>query len=337
MRQYVIASLAASLTALGGPVFAQDNGFTWEGEVEFGVEIIVDSDVPAKEITDVYANFELGAELEISSRVSAFAVIIGESVVDPADDRTFEDIGFYLEELGVSIALFDQADLTLGKFNPSFGRASDDTAGFFADTLAGDYELTEQLGASLSYTAINGGVLDFALFFADNTVLSRSLGTNRGRTRTADGGVGNTGQLDNVALTWTQDFEGGSYQLGGRHLSAGTGGTEDETGLIASAERQFNDSFSAFAEVASFQNFGGGADNATFVTLNGVYSTGDWAFSGTLSHRDLGTAGNTDLVTLAVEYEFANEIVVGSGIAFVDEDGSKDTRLGLNVIVPFGI
>lgn len=224
-------------------MFAQDNGFTWEGEIEFGVETTLDSDVPANELTDVFANFELGAELEISSRVSAFAVIIGESVADPTDDRTFEDIGFYLEELGVSISLFDQADLTLGKFNPSFGRGSDDTAGFFADTLAGDYELTEQLGGALSYTAPNGGVLDVGLFFADNTGLSRSLGADRGRTRTSDGGVGNTGKLDNVALTWTQDFEGGSFQLGARHLSAGTGGAEDETGLIASAERQFNDSF----------------------------------------------------------------------------------------------
>ena len=192
MRQYVIASLAAFLTALGGPVFAQENGFTWEGEVEFEVETTVDSDNPANELTDVYANFELGAELEISSRVSAFAVIIGESVFDCTDDRTFEDIGFYLQEFGVSIGLFDQANLTLGKFNPSFGHASDDTAGFFADTLAGDYELTEQLGGALSYTANNGGVLNLALFFADNTALSRSFGTNRGRTRTSDGGVGNT-------------------------------------------------------------------------------------------------------------------------------------------------
>ena len=305
MRQYVIASLAASHTALGGPVFAQENSFTWEGEVEFRVEITVDSDNPANELTDVYANFELGAELEISSLVSAFAVIIGESVFDRTDDRTFEDIGFYLQEFGVSIGLFDQAYLTLGKFNPSFGRASDDFADYFADTLAGDYELTEQLGGVLSYTANNCGVLDAALFFADNTAFSRSLGTNRGCTRTSDGGIGNTGQLNNVALTWTQDFEGGSYQLGARHLSAGTGGTEDETGLIASAERQFNDSFSAFAEVASFQNFGGSADDATFVTLNGVYYTGDWLFPGTFSHRDLGISGNTDLVSVAAEYEFA--------------------------------
>lgn len=72
------------------------------------------------------------------------------------------------------------------------------------------------------------------------------------------------------------------------------------------------------------------------MTLNGVYYTGDWAFSGTLSHRNLDTSGDTDLVTLAAEYEFANEIVVGGGIAFVDEDGTKDTRIGLNVIVPFG-
>lgn len=307
MRKYVIASLAASLTTLGGPMFAQENDFTWEGEFGFGFITLVESDVPANKITDVYLNFALGAELEIGSRVSSFAVIIGESDVDPTDDRTFEDIGFYLEEFGVSIGLFDQANLTLGKFNPSFGRTSDDTAGFFANTLAGDYELTEQLGGALSYTSNNGGVLDVALFFADNTVLSRSFGTNRGRTRTSDGGVGNTGQLNNVALTWTQVFEGGSYLLGARHLSVGTGGTEDETGLIAIAERQFNDSFSAFAEVASFQNFGGSADDATFVTLNGVYYTGDWALSGTLSHRDPGTSGNTDLVTLAAEYEFATK------------------------------
>ena len=88
--------------------------------------------------------------------------------------------------------------------------------------------------------------------------------------------------------------------------------------------------------MASFQNFGGSADDATFVTLNGVYYTGDWLFPGTLSHRDLGISGNSDLVSFAAEYEFANETVVGGGIAFLDEDGSKDTRLGLNEIVPYG-
>lgn len=335
MRNNAIASLAASLTVLGGTAFAQDLGFTWEGEVEIGVESIIDSDAAGTELTDTYANFELGAALEISPRVSAFAVIIGESVTDATDDRAFEDIGFYLEELGVSIALSDQALLTLGKFNPISGRASDDTAGFFADTLAGDYEITEQIGAALSY-GVGGGTLDIALFFADNTALSKSVATDRGRTRTSDGGVGNTGQLDNIALTWTQDIGNGSYQVAARHLSAGVGGTEDETGLIASAESQFNDSFSAFGEVAHFQNFGGGADDATFITLNGVYYTGDWAISGTVSHRDFDSSGNTDLVTFAAEYEFAREIVVGGGIAFVDEDGTKDTRIGLNVIVPFG-
>jgi hypothetical protein len=327
--------LALIVAAAAGQATAQQ-AFEWGGELELGIDSVIDSDTPGNEISDAYGAVELGGTLSFGASGSAFFTLLGESVLDPTDDRVLEDVGFYFEELGLAFDIGTSTSIALGKVNPSFGRTSDDAAGFYSDIIAGDYELTEQIGIFVDTELTPGGTLSFGTFYADNTFFSRSIGTDRGQNTTAAGGAGNTGRLNNVALTWTQDFENNSFQVGARHLSAGTGDVSDETGLIASVTHTFNENFYVFAEAAHFSNFGGGADDATFVTLNAGYTIDNWTLSGVLARRDLDSGGTTDVFSVAAEYEFDNGNVVGTGLAFLDDGGSNETLFGVNLIIPFG-
>lgn len=333
MKNVVLA--AATLLAAGSQAMAE-SAFTWEGELELGVDAVVDSDAAGNEISDVYGVLEVAGELKIGDGASVFAVLLGETVEDPTDDRILEDMGFFLQELGVSFDIGSNASVAIGKSAPVFGRTWDDAAGFYSDILAGDYEQTEQIGVFADVELVPGGTLSFGVYYADDTFLSRSVGTDRGRNQSSAGGAGNTGKLDNFALAWTQEFGDTSVQVGMRHLSASVGDVDDETGFVASVAHGFTDDFAVFAEVATFDSFGGSADDATFFTLTGVYHWDDWAFSGLYAHRDLDAGGETDAVSLSAEYEFESGIVFGTAVAFVDDNGTEDTRFGANVIIPFG-
>lgn len=327
---------AGLVLAAAGPLSAQDSGFEWEGELELGIEATTKSDDPTAEIRDTYGAIEIGGRARIGNGVSVFATFVGESVTDPTRDRSFDDLGLYISELGVSIEI-GRSLLSVGKISPIFGRAWDESAGFFGGSLAEDYELTEMIGGIIEIPLGDGaGTLSVAAFFADDTALSRSAGFDRGRNTTAAGGAGNTGQLDNVAVTWTGAFDQTTVQLGARHLSAGTGDASDETGLVASIGHEFASGLVLFAEAAAFDGFGGTADNAHYLTLNAAYGIGNWTVSGTLAHRDADSGGKTDLASVAAEYTFDNDITLGAGLAFVDEAGIDNTLVGLNVVIPFG-
>ena len=327
---------AMALGLVAAPALAEDARFSWEGELELGVEATIDSDDPTAEIRDTYGSVEISGSARIGDGVSVFATFVGESVTDATQDRSFDDLGLYISELGVSIEI-GRATLAVGKITPTFGRAWDEGAGFFGSGLSEDYELTEMLGGTLEIPlGGDAGTLTVAAFFADDTALSRSAGFDRGRNTTAAGGAGNTGKLDNVAVTWTKEFGDNSMQLGARHLSAGTGDVGDETGFVASLGHDFGNGFTLFGEAAAFDRFGGGADDATYLTLNAAYEVGAWTFSGTLSQLDADTAGKVKMAAIGADYTFANDITVGAGLAMVDEAGVDNTVFGVNVVIPFG-
>lgn len=329
--------LAGTCLSFSGAAFAQEAGFSWEGVIEVGVEANVSSDDPTAEFSDTYGKVELGAEYAFGNGLSLFTLLVAESVTDAVDDRAFEDIGAYVEELGLRYAI-GGAEFTVGKFAPVFGRSWDEAAGFFGDALAGDYELTEQLGFGADVAIGNtGGTLSAAVFFADDTGLSRSIGFDRGRNTTAAGGAGNTGELDNVTLTWTQEWGNTTAQVGARYLSAGVGDVDDETGFVASVGHAFDSGLALFGEVALFDNFGGGANDATFATLNAAYGINDnWSVNGTLSRRDLDAAGTTDMISVGTEYVLNNGITFNAALAQVDENGVDNTIIGAKVEFPLG-
>lgn len=311
-------------------------GFHWEGEIEIGTEQIFDSTDPDNEIRDTYAIISFGGSYKFGNGIEVFSVLTAESLTDPVTSRTFKDMGVYVEELGLSFPIGDSATVSVGKVHPVFGSAWDDTSGFFGAALSEDYELIEQIGVLADVDIIEGGTLSFGVFFADDTVLSKSIGYRREQNSVENGGAGNTGQLDNVAVQWRQEIGDTFYQIGARYLSAGEGDANDESGLLASVGHTFNDNFYLFAEVAGFNNFGGGEDDATYATLNGTYFVDDWAFSATLGNRDLDSGGNTDLASVGAEYTFGNGMTLGGALAYVDESGTKNRILGVNLIIPLG-
>lgn len=330
------AALALSAPALLCANAALAQGFSWEGEIEIANESALSSDDTASEIRDTFAVITASGAYAFGNGVEIFATVTAESLTDATDDRTFDDMGVYIEELGVSFGIGEATTVSAGKLHPVFGTAWDDAAGYFGSSIAEDYELVEQIGI-LADVELNGaGTLSFGVFYADDSGLSRSVGYDRGRTTTADGGAGNTGELDNFAIQWAQEAGNTRYHIGARHLSAGTGDVDDEQGVVAGLAHSFDGGFDLYGEVASFSNAGGSADDALYATLTGAYTIGSVTLSGGLVHRDLDTSGETDLITIGADYEFSSGATVSGGLARVDEAGTKSTVLGVNLVIPLG-
>lgn len=338
MNNNLTAALALSAPlVLSAPfAMAQDAGrFTWEGTLEIGVDAVVDSDIPGNEVSDAYAVGEVDAAFALTDTVSVFGGLTWESMTAPVIDRTFDDMGLYIRELGLQFDL-GATDILIGKVHPLFGTAWDSAAGFYGSALAEDYELSEMIGALADVDMGEAGVLSFGLFYADDTVLSESAGFNRGRNTTAAGGAGNTGKLNNAALQWSGEWDNTYAHVGLRYLSAGTGDVKDEKGIVAGIGHSFDGGVDVFAELASFDGYGGTADDATYATLNAAYAIGELTLSGTYASRDVSSAGQTDLISLAAEYEFNSGVTLGGAVAFVDDAGVNDTLVGINAVIPFG-
>ena len=336
MNYKLTAGWAASLMLVAGAAAAQDTGFTWEGSLEVGVDSTVSSDDPAGEITDTYGILEAAFQAAVAERVTLFGGLTLESVTDPEATRSFEDMGLYVSELGLQFE-FDAATLSVGKISPVFAAAWDETPGFYGTSLAEDYELSEVIGGSVDYPlGGEGGTLSFAVFYQDDTGLSDSLGTKRGRNTTAAGGAGNTGKLNNASLQWTNSFGPTTVWVGARHLSAGEGDASDETGAVAGLMHDFGNGFDMIAEVAHFDGFAGTGEDATYATLGGSYGVGDWSYSSSVTAIDTDGSGHDRLIALGVDYTLASGVELGAGVGFYDIGGVKSETVGMSVVVPFG-
>lgn len=326
--------MAVACTFAGSSaIHAQDAGINWEGEVEIGIESTISADDPASEITDAFASLELTFEAALSQNLGVFGGLSLESVLDPTDDRAFEDLGAYVSELGLRYT-FGETAISVGKISPAFALAWDEAPGYFGTALAEDYELSEMIGASID-APLGRGVLSFAAFYVDDTALSDSIGTKRGRTSVADGGVGNTGKLNNFALHYSQDFGATSGWVSARHLSAGQGDASDETGLAAGLAHDFNDSFSMIGEVAHFNGAGGTGEDATYVTLGAAYAVDVWTISAVATVVDHETGGNDSMFTIGVDRNIKENLDMSFGIARFDIGGEKSTSVGLSAVYAF--
>lgn len=334
MKKLALAGCALALTG-ATPLLAQEQAFVWGGEFEIGVDSTVESDDPAGELTDNYASLSLAFEAGVATSITLFGEVTLESVTDPAETRQFDDLGLYVNELGLR---FDLAagELSVGKVSPTFAVAWDAAPGFYGTSLAEDYELSEVIGATFDMpVAASGGVLSFALFYADDTAFSDSLGTKRGRNTTADGGAGNTGKLNNVALQYTQEVGDTTYWVGGRFLTAGDSDVSDEKGAVIGMAHDFGNGFDLIAEVAYFDGFAGTGEDSTYATLGGSYVQGPWAYSASYTGIDNTANGYDDLITVGVDYTFENDMSLGGGVGFYDVDGDDFTAVGASLVIPF--
>lgn len=313
---------------------AQDTGFEWEGTVEIGVDSALSSDDASAELTDTYVSISAAFEAALTDRISAFGELTFESVTDATESRQFDDLGLYANQLGLRFDL-GGAVVSAGKISPVFAVAWDAAPGFYGTSLAEDYELAEMIGLSTETTvASTGGMLSFALFYADDTGLSNSVGTKRGRTSVADGGVGNTGKLDNFAVQYSQEFGASTGWIGARQLSAGTGDASDESGITVGLTHDFGNGFDTIFEVAHFNGAGGEDANATYATLGGAYAMGDWTFSSTGTLVDT-QSGTDSMIALGVDRALTENSEINFGLARFDVDGVKSTSAGLAAVVSF--
>jgi hypothetical protein len=313
---------------------AQQIGFEWEGSVEIGVDSTVSSDDASAELTDTYVSISAAFEAALTNSIVAFGGFTLESVTDAVDSRELDDLGLYVSELGLRFDL-GGATVSAGKISPVFGVGWDAAPGFYGTSLAEDYELSEMIGLRAdTELASTGGVLSFALFYADDTFLSDSVGTKRGRNSVAAGGAGNTGKLNNFAIQYSQEIGSGTGWVGLRKLSAGTGDASDENGIIAGMAQDLGNGFETLIEVAHFSGAGGNDENATYATLGGAYGMGDWTFSstGTIVDREAGT---DSMIALGADRVLTENSEINFGLARFDVDGIKSTSVGLAAVVSF--
>lgn len=328
--------IATTVALAAGSASADDTKrLNWAGTLEFGVDAVVSSDTPGAALSDTYMTLDLSAEFAISDRVAIFAAITAESVTGAVDDRVFEDIGVYVAELGLRFDL-DVALISAGKISPAFGIAWDAAPGFYGTALAEDYELSEAIGISAETAQGAAGSLSLAVFYADETRLSDSFGTRRGRNATANGGAGNTGTLNNVALHWRHAIGETKISASARLLKAGQGDPSDERGLALGVVHGLSNGIELVGEIARFTGFGGTSDDATYATLGASQAIGNWTWAASWARRDVTSTGRDDLVSVGLARTFANGMELGAGIARYDAAGLDDTLAGISLVIPLG-
>lgn len=331
-----VAGLGGLALACAHGAQAEDSPFSWEASIEIGADSTVKSDIPADELTDVYLTVEGAFDAAIGGGLSAFGAFTLESVTGPTDDRAFEDLGLYVNELGLRYS-FGDATVSAGKLSPAFARAWDDAPGYYGTALAEDYELAEMIGVAVETPlGTAAGTLSFAAFHADTTALSDSIFTERGQNSTAFGGAGNTGELDNFAIQWDQQLGDTAVWIGARHLSKGTGDLSDETGVVIGARHGFDNGFGLIGEVAHFDGFGGSSDEATYVTLGGSYEMGNWTFSASGTAIENSATGRDHMFALGADRVLANDIELNLGIARFDLLGVRSTSAAAAIVIPLG-
>lgn len=336
-HRFLFLQLSCVFCVSASCAFAQQQTtISWEGEIEIETTTVIDTDGPSRPPSETSANLELAATVPLSDAVELFASLQAEWIDDPEGVHSASEPHVFVDEVGVSFA-FPNTSFSFGKVTPVFGSAFDSGYGFFSGDLAGDYELDAQIGGLAHVDLGRAGVVDFGVFYADDTRLNRSLTSSLHRNTDDAGGVGNTGKLNNATLQWSWSSDNTAISVGGRVLSRGQEGTRDELGaVLALAHFVEQAPLDLLAEFAVFDGWEGTSSNARFLTLNAGYAFGNLTLSGALARREIAGVEATNLGSLALEYEFENGVTLGGAVAQVERNGSVDQMLGLNLIYEFG-
>lgn len=207
--------------------------------------------------------------------------------------------------------------------------------------FAEDYEITERLGVGLAIplaTAQGEHELSFAIFNADRTFLSESLGENRGRTKLSDGGVSNTGNPESISVSMSGVIGDMSYNLGAQYQAAGRGDAEDQTGVVAGISHGFPAGslpLTALAELAYFNAFDGTNNSASYATVGVEAPVGPVTFSAVYGMRDVEALSTDHLATIAGEMEVAEGLFASLAYRYGDEGGDETHTIGALVAYEF--
>lgn len=307
--------------------------FSAEFSVEIQSDVVVDSSAPGGEINNTFATVEGALSFALSSHSSINSTLVLEQITPPTSDSAFEDHGLYAEELYFTHD-FGVAEVTLGKFNPAFGTAWDAAPGIYGVDFAEDYEISEKIGAGVSVPLPLGTgehSLSFAVFTADRSVLSESLGENRGRTDLNSGGVSNTNGLGSVSVALSGAFGATSYNIGWQSQAQGRGDLADQTGVVAGLSHDLADSgvaLTLLAELAYFDHFDGTRNSATYATFGAEVPLGPITVSAVYSLRDVDGAPKDHLATVSGEVNVTDDLTAALAYRYGDEGGDESHVIG---------
>lgn len=332
---FLVAVSAVAIT--GGQAQSQEvtdsSPFSIEMLFELQSDVIVDSDVPGGEFANVFGTVEAAVAYAFTDRFSANASLTLEQITAPTNDSFLEDHGLYAEELYLSYD-FGGAEVIAGKFNPFFGEAWDTAPGIYGADFAEDYQITERLGATLM-VPLNGlsgeHQLSFAVFRADRSVLSESLGENRGRLKQAAGGVSNTGGFSSAVLSISGQTGATSYNVAVQNQDAGRGDAADQNGVVLGLSQEVMAGtvpLNLLGEVAWFDDFDGARNSASFVTLGVEALVGPVSVSAVYARRDIDNSFTDNLATLSGAVELAEGFTAALAYRYGDEGGDETHTIG---------
>lgn len=322
--------------------------------LEFQNDYVTRSDNKDDEINDLTMSNDLFLAVRATPALSLQTSLVAEDVKDPrpGQNRYFEDVGVYVETLGL---VYQSGALTLfaGKFNPTFGVAWDLAPGIYGADLADDYELTERIGfggaATLDAGALGRHTLTGQTFYLDTSVLSQSWGTQRGRTREGDGGVSNTKSLESFSVTLDGEvprtLDGLRYQLGVERQRQGRTESHDEWGLAAAVYGAFelaeDVDIEPVLEWVWIRNLEGEPNTVTYATAGAALYIGPWnvAVSSTnrATHPKGGGAFSDPLFQISAGYEFDNGFSLNVGFVSFQDEGVGTNAIGLLLAYDFDL
>jgi len=309
--------------------------------IEIESDNTVDATDSAAELSDTYTTTEAEIALEYAEGSGAFALLVLEPLIDPEDDRFFEDIGLYAEELYLRHD-FGPLAVIGGKFDPDFGVAWDAAPGIYGVDFAEDYELTERIGFGVEVPfALAGGehLFSASTYFADTTALSDSALFRRGQTDRSDGGVSNTESFESFAVAVSGEIDALGYNVGLRYQERGRGDADDELGgvlgltyAVALGEGELG----LLGEVALFDGYQGATDDATYGTFGASYGLGPWSGSAVYAFRDVDNATTDHLATATLDYTFDAGVTASVAYRYGDEGGVESHTIGFLLAYELG-
>lgn len=345
MSRTLHTSLAAIIISAAAPAFAEPLSKRISGEIAFELQDDWNyySDDRGNLNNQLSPTIEPSVTVTLAPGWSVSTVVVMEPVGDPEkfENRAFEDIGLYVEELFAEYA-GDRLGAKAGKLNPGFGIAWDMAPGLYGTDLAEDYETSERIGFVGSWMVGEGRfgshTVSAATFFADTSIFSESALRGRGDNRKRDGGVSNTESFESFVVA----LNGEGLPLPGKpgyHLSfmkqeAGTGDTADENAVAAGVFASFDLggalSFDPLIEAVQQSNQGGvSGQDRFYLTVGGAFSWSGWNVAASVTERytdNPAAANNTDThfqVSAGYSFDFGLSIDVGWKVS---EDAGAETR-----------
>lgn len=347
-RTSLIAGISSVLVLASPFAVAQAQNESGAINQEGAIELTYDHAQSGQDVVAATVEYAVGVRISDGWTVHMDAVL--EPVEDPVTDVAFHSEDAYVETLSLQYA-GEAFTVYAGKLDPVFGSAADLVPGLYGAEIGESYQITEQVGVGgdISLSSIfdldGEHTLSAAIFSADRSFLSGSVGGRRNRVVLADGGLANTRNPESYAVSLDGALENGlGYSVGYRHLASDTPGEADESMSVASVSYSFPDDtglvLSTMAEVGMSRD-ADGTDGAArdFYTAAAELGLGDWFVNAVASGwNENAAAGDLDLrkFELSIGRDISENLTLEFGAQHTRFAGDSEAILGLRLSYAFG-